>query len=179
MAMTLGDDAAIQALHAGLGITAAMLAGRGLLRYPEARTLVVAETTRSGRRILLEPAACEAWAGMKAAANADGLTLWLVSGHRSRERQAELVRDRLARGETIEAVLRILAPPGYSEHHTGRAIDVTAPGVELLQREFAATAAYSWLERRAGEFGFRLSYPQGNAIGYEYEPWHWCHHGSD
>jgi zinc D-Ala-D-Ala carboxypeptidase len=177
--MAQGDDAAIEALHAGLGIVPGMLAGRGLQRYPEAGMLVLAETTRSGRRILLEPAARDAWAAMRAAATADGLTLWLVSGHRSRERQAELIRDRLARGETIEAVLRLLAPPGYSEHHTGRAIDVTAPGVQLLQREFAATAAYGWLERRAGEFGFRLSYPQGNATGYDYEPWHWCHHVRD
>jgi zinc D-Ala-D-Ala carboxypeptidase len=116
---------------------------------------------------------------MKSAASADGLELWLVSGYRGRVRQAELIRDRLARGETIAAVLRLLAPPGYSEHHTGRAVDVSAPGVRLLQREFAATTAFAWLQRHAGRFGFRLSYPEGNATGYDFEPWHWCHHAGD
>ena len=31
--------------------------------------------------------------------------------------------DKLARGQSAEEVLRINAPPGYSEHHSGRAAD--------------------------------------------------------
>jgi len=52
------------------------------------------------------------------------------------------------------------AAPGYSEHHTGRAIDIGASGEPPLTETFEHTAAFRWLARRGGEFGFRLSYPR-------------------
>jgi D-alanyl-D-alanine carboxypeptidase len=70
----------------------------------------------------------------------------------------------------------VSAPPGYSEHHTGRAVDVTTEGVPALRgrvREDERVSA--GCRERAGEFGFSLSYPAGNPHGYAYEPWHWCH----
>ncbi|HTH44124.1 MAG TPA: D-alanyl-D-alanine carboxypeptidase family protein [Oxalicibacterium sp.] len=45
------------------------------------------------------------------------------------------------------------------------------------EEEFADTEAFRWLERHAARFDFKLSYPRGNALGFIYEPWHWCHHG--
>jgi len=112
---------------------------------------------------------------MQAAAHADGVALRIASAFRSIERQAEIVRAKLARGLSLDAILEVSAPPGYSEHHTGRAVDVTTDGVRPLEIEFETTDAFRWLSRRAGEFGFLLSYPAGNGHGYAYEPWHWCH----
>ena len=66
------------------------------------------------------------------------------------------------------------APPGCSEHHTGRAVDIGTPHCKVLDEEFEQTEAFDWLVRFAGKFGFRLSYPRGNSCGYAYEPWHWC-----
>jgi D-alanyl-D-alanine carboxypeptidase len=71
-------------------------------------------------------------------------------------------------------VLSVTAPPGYSEHHTGRAVDVATPGSPVLETTFEQTRAFSWLQKHANNFGFYLSFPQGNASGYQYEPWHWC-----
>jgi zinc D-Ala-D-Ala carboxypeptidase len=71
-------------------------------------------------------------------------------------------------------VLRINAPPGYSEHHTGRAVDLGTAGCAALDQAFAQTPAFAWLQRHAQRFGFYLSYPRDNAEGYLYEPWHWC-----
>ncbi|WP_338924995.1 D-alanyl-D-alanine carboxypeptidase family protein (plasmid) [Pseudomonas silesiensis] len=38
---------------------------------------------------------------------------------------------------------------------------------------FEETDAFAWLTKHAGSFGFEMSYPKGNARGFNYEPWHW------
>ena len=112
---------------------------------------------------------------LAAAALADGVILKIVSAFRSAERQAEIVRAKLERGLSLDAILEVSAPPGYSEHHTGRAIDITTDGVPALELEFERTAAFRWLSANAALFGYSLSYPKDNPHGYAYEPWHWCH----
>lgn len=160
-----------------LGITPDMLRQRGLQPCAEATELTLAETGSDGRHYLLEPQAAAAWQAMKAAAALDGVGMELVSAFRSVGRQTEILRDKLASGQTIEEALQWVAPPGYSEHHTGRAIDIGVPGEPALEEDFETTTAYAWLQRHAGAHGFRLSYPRGNHSGYGYEPWHWCFHG--
>jgi D-alanyl-D-alanine carboxypeptidase len=164
----------VDALLLELGIGRATLRKRGLRRHREASRLTPVGLGTDGRDKLLTPLAARAWLAMREAATKDGVTLLLVSAFRSVDYQASLLRARLAKGETIEAALQINAPPGYSEHHTGRAIDIGTPGCGGLDEAFENTAAYAWLEREAGNFGFTLSYPRDNAQGYLYEPWHWC-----
>jgi len=165
----------IEQLLALLQIPAALIAEKGLIYQPEAVELVIAEVGDDGREHRLTPAAAADWRAMQAAARIDGVALRIASAFRSIERQAEIVRAKLARGLSLDAILEVSAPPGYSEHHTGRAVDVTTDGVRPLEIEFETTDAFRWLSRRAGEFGFLLSYPAGNGHGYAYEPWHWCH----
>ena len=74
----------------------------------------------------------------------------------------------------MEQILRVNAAPGFSEHHTGRAVDLGTHDCEALEEEFEQTDAFVWLERNAESFGFAMSYPRGNASGFAYEPWHWC-----
>lgn len=157
-----------------LGIERAALRRRGLRRYREASRLTPVGLGRDGRDKLLTPAAARAWLAMRDAAERDGVSLLLISAFRSAEYQASLLRARLAKGETIATALKVNAPPGYSEHHTGRAVDIGTPGCGGLDEAFENTAAFAWLERRAGDFGFTMSYPRDNAQGYLYEPWHWC-----
>ncbi len=160
------------------GISTEWLVARGLCAHPEAIDLVVAETGADGREHRLTPPAAAAWQAMKLAAGAENVVLTIISAHRSIARQDEIVRRKLARGETLEDILKISAPPGYSEHHSGRAVDIATPGVPLLVEEFDTTLAFAWLQERAGSFGFRLSYPRGNRCGFHYEPWHWCWHAA-
>jgi D-alanyl-D-alanine carboxypeptidase len=143
----------------------------------EARELVPVGESPDGREIRLAPSAAAAWARMRDAASAGGIALVAVSGFRSIRRQEEIIRGKLAAGETIGAILEKLAAPGHSEHHTGLAIDIGVPGEPPLTEEFERTGAYRWLEAHAGEHGFRLSYPRGNPHGIAHEPWHWCHNG--
>lgn len=111
---------------------------------------------------------------MQAAAAVDGVTLLPLSAFRSVARQATIIRRKLATGQRIEAILRVSAVPGCSEHHTGRALDLGAPGHLRLEASFARTREFRWLSRHAAKFGFHLSYPRGNRHGIVYEPWHWC-----
>jgi D-alanyl-D-alanine carboxypeptidase len=72
------------------------------------------------------------------------------------------------------------ARPGYSEHQTGLAIDVSSlPAECALQACFGDTAQGQWLAANAWSYGFTLRYPQGKTpvTGYEYEPWHYRYVG--
>jgi D-alanyl-D-alanine carboxypeptidase len=126
-----------------------------------------------GREQRLTPQAAAAWNAMKTAAEQDGETLQAVSAFRSVEYQKQIVQKKLAAGQSWEQILRVSALPGYSEHHTGRTIDITTAGCKPLTEEFEATSAFAWLQRRAGEFGFTMTYPRDNQLGVAYEPWHW------
>ena len=164
----------VDSILESLGISVDTLAARSRVLYPEATDLVVAEIGEKGREHLLVPAAARAWGSLREAAQAEGVAITIVSAFRSIERQAEIVRAKLARGQSIEEILSVSAPPGYSEHHTGRAVDVTTEGARPLELEFEGTEAFAWLSRHSKRFGFVLSYPRQNRYGYLYEPWHWC-----
>lgn len=168
------DDSLAPTL-AALGISPELLARKGLPAYREARQLVVAETGADGREYLMTPQAAQAWHALKEAAREDGIVLEIVSAFRGIERQVEIIRTKLERGMPIETVLTLSAPPGYSEHHTGRAIDINTPGCEATEEPFEHTEAFRWLTAHGRRFGFTLSYPRGNALGFIYEPWHWCY----
>ncbi|MBL8522799.1 MAG: M15 family metallopeptidase [Betaproteobacteria bacterium] len=164
----------LDAVLSELGIAPQMMAARGLRRHEEAVELEWVETIDHGKQFRLIPAAAQAWRDMKAGAANDGIALMLVSAHRSVARQVEIIREKLAAGRQIDEILTLVAPPGYSEHHTGRAIDIAIPEAPELEEEFELTEAFHWLVQHAGRFGFTLSYPRGNRDGYKYEPWHWC-----
>lgn len=161
-------------LHRELGIPADFASGRKLPHFAEATELVDVGPNLLGRMQRLTPAAAEAWQRMLAAAAADDVTLLIVSGFRSHEYQAELIRAKLAKGEAIEEILKVNAPPGYSQHHSGSAVDVATPGHRPLTEEFEASEAFRWLSANAARFGFAMTYPRDNAWGFVYEPWHWA-----
>ena len=158
-----------------LGIDHEQLIARGLSPYDEANSVELVETEADGREHYLVSEAAAAWREMKAAARADSEIIFIVSAYRSIDRQAEIIRGKLDQGQDIDEILTVCAPPGYSEHHTGRAVDLSTPEAEDLSEEFKNTTAYLWLCKNAHRFNFILSYPEDNALGYQHEPWHWCY----
>jgi zinc D-Ala-D-Ala carboxypeptidase len=156
------------------GISPDIIVSRSLTLYPEATELVVAHTDHNGKDYLLIQPAADAWRAMKAAASAESIYLRIFSAFRSIQHQTQILRTKLEKGLTLENILRVNAPPGYSEHHSGRAIDLTTDGVRSLEQEFEQTPAFHWLTENAGRFGYSLSFPRNNRYGYMYEPWHWC-----
>lgn len=163
---------------ARLGVDPREVWMRGLVEQAEARELEFVGFGPGGRLHFLAPPAARAWHRLRTAAVSDGVELHLVSAFRSIDRQVFLVQRRLARGEPVAVALSVVAPPGFSEHHTGCAIDIGTPDSPPLEIGFEGTAAFRWLRSHGVRFGFVLSYPPGNASGYAYEPWHWCYHGS-
>ncbi|WP_415908708.1 M15 family metallopeptidase [Oleiharenicola sp. Vm1] len=162
-------------LWARLGIPADYPRTRGLPLQREApRLVLVARAPDDGKAIRLAPRAAAAWRRMQAAAAADGVTLLPLSGFRSVARQTAIIRGHLARGRPLADLLRYVAAPGCSEHHTGRAIDIGSPDERAhFEASFDRTREFRWLRRHAGRFGFRLSYPRRNPHRIGYEPWHW------
>jgi D-alanyl-D-alanine carboxypeptidase len=164
----------LRELHTELGIPADY--GRDGTRpaYEEASDLVEVGPNLVGRMQRLTPRAAQAWRDMQAAAEAEGIVLLMVSGYRSIDYQARLIRKKINAGQTVSEILAVNAAPGHSEHHTGRAIDIATPGSRPLTEEFEDSEAFRWLSANAGRFGFSMSYPRGNPAGFVYEPWHWA-----
>ena len=101
-------------------------------------------------------------------------TLWLNSGYRSYATQV-VVHDRDVRMLGLVAGEKLAARPGYSEHQTGLAADVSALGQGCsIQVCFAKTKAGKWLAANSWQYGFVLRYENGQTptTGYQFEPWH-------
>lgn len=164
----------LQADNAAIGLPEDYARSSGLPIHPEPRLLHAAGRDRGLRTLWLLAPVARAWQAMVAAARREAVALEAISGYRSHAHQRGIVERKLARGLPLAEVLRVNAAPGHSEHHSGRAIDIATPGEPAAEESFAATPAFAWLQARAGDFGFRLSYPQDNPHGITYEPWHWC-----
>lgn len=147
--------------------------------YKDADKLEEVEPNILGRMESLWPRTARDWRAMKAAAAEDGVQLLLVSGFRSIRHQIGLIRSKLERGEDIESILKVNAAPGFSQHHTGKAIDIATPGSRPLTEEFEHSEAFFWLQHNAERFGFRMPYGRDNRYGFLYEPWHWSQLGAE
>jgi D-alanyl-D-alanine carboxypeptidase len=173
------EETRLTPLLDALGISSDVLAGQRLPYCPVAQEVIIAEIEAQGRKHLLVPDAARAWQAMKLAAGEDGIVLEMVSGFRTIEDQTAIIREKLERNMPMKTILTLSAPPGYSEHHTGRAVDINTPGCEEREEPFEHTEAFRWLTQHAHRFGFSLSYPRGNALGFSYEPWHWCYQSAN
>lgn len=127
-----------------------------------------------------------------AEADGRGHTLTVAYGYRSVEHQRTLFQRRLAdhadevlasgqADDAIDAALMWVAPPGYSKHHTGHAVDFRAGDGEAV--DFGTSPVGRWLadddHAVAKRFGFLPSYPPGaGAQGPEPEPWEYVYVGT-
>lgn len=121
----------------------------------------------------------EVFEQMKEAAKLDDIDIFIVSGFRSKEYQKDLFPIRFKDKtnptvEEFEARLKFSAPAGFSEHHTGLAIDINS-----VEDDFADTKEAEWLKNNAPKFGFELSFPKDNKQHIGYEPWHWRYVGDE
>lgn len=160
-------------LFAELGIPPDYGTKPPMQQYTEAGELVEIGANIMGRMQQLTPRSAGAWSDMVAAAATDRITLLAVSGFRSIAYQAMLIRRKINNGQRIEDILRVNVAPGFSQHHTGNAMDIATPGYKPLLEEFDESPAFEWLCTNAGDFGFTMSYPRDNPERVIYEPWHW------
>ena len=107
------------------------------------------------------------------AAQQDGIDLWVASGYRSYQVQANTHRYWVQlRGE--EAADRISAQAGHSQHQLGTAIDFNLGGSFGPTSTGPTSPAGVWLWDHAHEFGFVFPYTPASIArsGYIFEPWH-------
>ena len=154
--------------------------GRLLGHFPYAEA-VVDQLVPVEAGIELHRDAAIALDAMRRAAAADGVDLRLLSGYRSQELQKSIFFDvKSERNQTAAERAKVSAPPGYSEHSTGYAVDLGdgADPATNLSASFEQTDAFSWLQDHAASYHFTLSFPAVNSQGVSYEPWHWRFEGS-
>lgn len=151
----------------------------GHLAYKEAPKSELQSITADGR-FKLRQAAAKKYKAMAAAARQSGVILVPISGFRPISEQQHLFFDvKAQRGQDARERAEVSAPPGYSEHHTGYAVDLGDGNVPAtnLNPKFENTAAFKWLKNNAARFSFEMSFPRDNPQGVSYEPWHWRYVG--
>ena len=124
--------------------------------------------TYESYRIYVLPKTKDALLLMSSQARKDSIFLIVDSGFRSVGFQKRIIKNRLEAGEEYQKVINYVAPPGYSQHHSGLAVDFFPS-----EAKFASTKEYLWLKNNAGGFGFYEPYPE-DITGYiPWESWHW------
>lgn len=124
----------------------------------------------------------DALTAMFDAAAKEEVWFWVASGYRSVEQQ-EVILDRavkenmdqgMTEEDAREEALRTIARPGYSEHHTGLAVDLND-----VSDNFEETEAYRWLSQHAADYGFVQRYKKEKVsiTGIDNESWHYRYVG--
>lgn len=131
--------------------------------------------------LALQRPAAAAWLALQRDAAEHGFDLVLNSAYRGHRYQREVfLRPVKAPYELDDLAerLRMSAPPGYSKHHTGYAIDIGQIG----HPHFGASPAYEWISAdnfaNAKKHGWIPSYPpDGGRQGPAPEPWEFTYVG--
>jgi len=117
---------------------------------------------------------------MREEAKKDGIYLVFLSGYRSINLQNDIFYSlKSIRNQEAAERARVSAPPGYTEHSTGFAIDIgdATQSETDFETGFENTDAFRWLIKNAAKFHFKLSFNKDNKY-IDYEPWHWRYEGS-
>jgi D-alanyl-D-alanine carboxypeptidase len=105
------------------------------------------------------------------AAKASGYPIWATSSYRSYNKQAEVYADFYNPDDPSPTATQeqLAARPGFSEHQTGLAVDISR-----VDATVKSAAVNKWLATNAYKYGFILRYPAGKegVTGYTNEPWH-------
>ena len=120
----------------------------------------------------------EAYTKMADQMMSEGIDVWITSAYRSYDSQVNIYNRYLAI-DPQEVVDTYSARPGFSDHQTGRVVDLIEPGGDLGSFEY--TDAKAWLDEHAYEYGFILRYPEDkeDITGYMYESWHYRYVGKE
>lgn len=141
------------------------------LAYSDFRKIPI-EYTHKGSKIYLLAAAYMPLLELLQAAEKERIFLKVESAYRSEAYQKRIFMRMLAEGRIFADIVRYVAPPGYSQHVLGMAVDFFPSNWR-----FAETAAYIWLRENAPRFGFEETYSRFNSMKIPWESWHWNYTG--
>ena len=128
--------------------------------------------------LIINKEAYNAYLEMKEDIQKENLNIRIISAYRSYNYQEKLYNNYLSH-DTKEKVDTYSARPGYSEHHTGLAIDIDNTILDF--NKFYLTKEFIWMQENSYKYGFILRYPKDkeNITGYSYEPWHYRYVGKE
>ena len=128
-------------------------------------------------KILIDKETYESFLQLKEILATKNIYIDIASAYRSEEEQHK-VYEEYCELYGKEYADKIVAPVGYSEHHTALAIDISLivdgkaiyKDDEISQYKQQLAEIHSYLH----DYGFILRYPQEkeSITGYPYEPWH-------
>ena len=127
---------------------------------------------------LINKEAYENFINMKNDILKEGMNIRIISAYRSFSYQDNLYNNYLKK-DSKDIVDTYSARPGYSEHHTGLAIDIDNGKIDF--NKFYLTKEFLWMDNNAHKYGFILRYPKDKEYitGYSYEPWHYRYVGRE
>jgi len=139
-------------------------------KSPDRATLqqIPIEFTKDQSKLFVNKEVADAFITMAMAAREDDVHLLVHSAFRSVWYQRKIFTNLMAEGRTWDDLVRYVAPPGYSEHMLGIAVDLYPSNWR-----FASTPEYMWLKEHASEYNFIESYPEFSQEGFPWEAWHW------
>ena len=150
----------------------------------EAKVPLVMVKNSMGREFQIERDTYAHFVQLREALLKQGIQIEMDSIYRSVARQQEIVKEFTQKyGE--DYVKKYVAVPGYSEHHTGLAVDiclvVDGKVVDDNDEMIAQKDIFARIHPLLADYGFILRYPQGqeSITGYSYEPWHFRYVGKD
>jgi len=107
-------------------------------------------------------------------AKEDGIEMKIDSSYRSKNYQERIFQRMLTNGRNFDDIVRYVAPPGYSQHMLGTALDF-----HPSNWSFADTVQYRWLLENGNELGFEQTYSKYNRYKMPWESWHWNYVGNN
>ena len=145
----------------------------------------VTVTNSVGDEVEVEAKAYDAYLALKADLEEnDGIYLELDSARRSVAEQQDIM-ERFTEKYGADYAAKTVAQPGYSEHHTGLALDLyfktkndDGSFADVYYNEDMEKEEYKgvWeaIHAKLPQYGFILRYLEGaeHITGYRYEPWH-------
>ena len=115
-------------------------------------------------------------------ARAEGLSLFVREGYRTRAEQQKIMDDRIAeyeeqgcsKREAVKKAQNYVALPGTSEHELGLSVDINAD-----TKKCSSDKVYQWLAANAYQYGFVKRFPSDKTkiTGIDNEPWHYRYVG--
>ncbi len=134
-------------------------------------------TNSVGDDVEIETKAYDAYQQLKADLEKEGVFVDLDSARRSVADQQRIM-DEFTEKYGADYAKKTVAKPGYSEHHTGLALDLylIVDGKDVVENEDLVQYPEIWgkIHAKLADYGFILRYLDGDEhiTGYAYEPWH-------
>ena len=150
----------------------------------EAKLPLITVKNSFGREFQIEPETYRHFEQLRTVLKQKGIQIELDSVYRSVARQKEIAAE-FTQKYGADYVKKYVAVPGYSEHHTGLAVDiclvVDGKIIDDNDEMIAQKEIFAQIHPLLTEYGFILRYPQGkdNITGYSYEPWHFRYVGKE